>query len=796
MIESVTGPVVEIRSGERMKTLIMFFYFFFTIALIYILKPVRNSLFLGELGARNLRWAYIGEVLFLILIVFAYTQLAKCVTKRILYASVLFFFAANLVLFWLLFHLRVPYLAAFYYVWVASFSITMTTQFWTLANDIFNPLEAKRLFGLIISGGSLGGILGGLLTHQAMRWIKTEDLLLVAAVLVILCVPLIGILWERIPEATTHQIAAKVQNESKDAPKMEHHSVLKLFSGSSYLVMLACLVIIAKVSATVVDNQFNGIVELHVLGKEARTAFFGAFMAGLNTLSFVMQFFVTSLCLRFLGVGFSLWILPLGLTVLTASSFLNPVLAIGLVLKLFDGSVNYSIQQASKETLYLPLASALRYRIKPVIDMLGFRLAKALGGFYIVVFAPLFGLSDQRLGILVLVLVPMWMAVVWWMKKGYSKLLRDHLLSQKQYRKAVATYKATDVLSFLHDEKDFEKIKSFVNASSAHARKLAASAYLAYARSEKDLESTRKIINRITRYDIFKEPERPFSGSDGRDPDAEFLASLLSAYGQPLVSSWDSLEAYAQTVPEEILAKVGDILRNPQGGFETRVQAVRILGYVAKQKTADVLLHALSGIKDHSFRFVILKTLGSIRRKNPSLKMNRYLIKNEILKEVAIHDEILKLHSYYRDHSGERPPEDYLDVALRAIRDENIERIFKCLRLLCPDEIVYDIYEQVTDMKTTESNRAQAIELLSQTLEHDLFHLVQPVLDAKGHVRLDPEEAVSVIHQFLHSEDRWFCLIGQFLIAEMQLTKQYPHLTDPLSKLEFAFWTPEGAMSD
>ena len=424
MFTSILKPVVEIHPAERLKVCLMFLYFFLTIAMVYVLKPVRSSLFLEELGAKNLRYVYMGEGIFLIFVVWAYVQFAERVSKKVLYTGVLTLFILCLLLFRLFFYWRLPYLSAYFYIWVAAFTITMTTQFWTLANDIFTTEQAKRLFGFMISGGSLGGIVGGLLTQQAVRWIQTEELLWATVGILGLCLVVIRALWKEIPHAGEIAAVPLPENHEKNSvvgPAEPSSSTLKIFLGSSYLVILACLVMMSKMTSTVVDNQFNRVVELSILEKEARTAYFGGFMAWLNGLSFFMQFFVTGFCLRRLGLGPSLWILPTGLALAAFPSFLYPVLLTALPLRLFDGSVNYSIQQASKEILYLPIPSAIRYRVKPIIDMLGFRFAKTLGGIYIAVAAPLLGLADEKLGILVLCLIPFWMLFLWKIKVPYER---------------------------------------------------------------------------------------------------------------------------------------------------------------------------------------------------------------------------------------------------------------------------------------------------------------------------------------------------------------------------------------
>jgi AAA family ATP:ADP antiporter len=405
-------PLVEIKPAERFKTAVMFGYFFLTISLIYILKPVRNALFLGELGAKNLGYVYMGEGIFLIFVTSAYVYLSRIFPRKQFFTGMLLFFSSNLVLFWFLFQAKIPYLSAYFYIWVASFSITSTTQFWILANDIFDPTEAKRLFGLIISGGSAGGVVGGFLTSQLVKTLRAADMLLVAAGVVVLCAALVAFFWNQLN-------AGHAPKSVEEKPKAE--SGAKVLMGSSYLIMLALIVVFAKMSASIVDNQFNRMVELQVLGTEARAGFLAGFMAWMNIVSFMMQLLVTSLCLRFLGVTRSLWILPMGLALFSGVTLVYPVLAAAMFLRMFEASTNYSIQQASKEVLFLPVPREVRYRAKPVIDMLGFRLAKSLAGGYIVLAVAISGLPHEKLGVLILFLIPLWGLVLWNVKRKYSE---------------------------------------------------------------------------------------------------------------------------------------------------------------------------------------------------------------------------------------------------------------------------------------------------------------------------------------------------------------------------------------
>lgn len=57
----------------------------------------------------------------------------------------------------------------------------MISQFWTLANDVDDPRQAKRLFGFIGGGASLGGTAGAGVTVWLARPLGTDNLLLVSA---------------------------------------------------------------------------------------------------------------------------------------------------------------------------------------------------------------------------------------------------------------------------------------------------------------------------------------------------------------------------------------------------------------------------------------------------------------------------------------------------------------------------------------------------------------------------------------------------------------------------------------
>lgn len=419
-------PLSGLRREQAVKTLLMFLYFFLTITVIYILKPVQRSLFISQYGAEKLAWAYMGEGPFLILVTSLYLAFARRVSKSFFYQGMLVFFASVLGLFWAGSFAPVPHLAAGFYLWHAALSITMTTVFWTLANDLFDTQEAKQLFGVILAGGSLGGIAGGALAKGLVRWVRTEDLILVAALAVVMCLGIVRILClgycRETPGASP--TAPGAEGPSQAAEPTPAGSAVKIFLTEPYLLLLCGIVMSAKISAAITDNQLSVMAAQTLQGKEALTGFFGGFFAWLNAFSFLMQFFVTGVALRLMGVTASLYLLPLGLAALAGLNLWAPSLTAAILIRIFEGGTTVSVQQATKEVLYLPISSLTRRRIKPLIDMLGYRLAKSLGGVLIAFGLPLLGLAPNRVVLLLWGVVPFWAWMIWKLRRLYTAQLR------------------------------------------------------------------------------------------------------------------------------------------------------------------------------------------------------------------------------------------------------------------------------------------------------------------------------------------------------------------------------------
>src|SRR5919109_5687165 len=178
----------DIRPGEALPVLVTFLYIAAVVAAFLLAKAVRNGLFLKQYGPYALAYVYAAAPLALSVFVPIHTRIAARFGQRSVTVWTLLFFVANVLAFWYLFRTRsILGLPAIFYVWVNCFGVIAPVQAWSFANSLFDTRQAKRLFGVIGGGASLGAVVGGLLARTLVRPVGgSVNLLLVLAALILI----------------------------------------------------------------------------------------------------------------------------------------------------------------------------------------------------------------------------------------------------------------------------------------------------------------------------------------------------------------------------------------------------------------------------------------------------------------------------------------------------------------------------------------------------------------------------------------------------------------------------------
>ena len=174
-----------IRNAQLTQCVMLFTNFFLIITALYLLKPASRSLFLSALGTEYLPYVWIATAVTLGLIISLYHRMVARHSR----INVVLGTCAVIITCLLIFYPQLNnsgFIGAFaFYIFVDMLSVILVEQFWSLTNTIFNTKAGKRWYGLIATGGLLGGVAGGALSNLLITSFKldTTDLLLVAAAL-------------------------------------------------------------------------------------------------------------------------------------------------------------------------------------------------------------------------------------------------------------------------------------------------------------------------------------------------------------------------------------------------------------------------------------------------------------------------------------------------------------------------------------------------------------------------------------------------------------------------------------
>ena len=153
LTERLLSPIVQVRTEERTTALLMFAYSFLAMTAYNIVQPLVRSTFISTFGAENVPWVIFPAGLLIGLIMQIYGWLVARLPKRRALPISLAGMAGLLVAFWLLLQTGQRWVSVPFYFLGLILGTLLLSQFWTLANDIYDPRQAKRLFGFIGGGG-------------------------------------------------------------------------------------------------------------------------------------------------------------------------------------------------------------------------------------------------------------------------------------------------------------------------------------------------------------------------------------------------------------------------------------------------------------------------------------------------------------------------------------------------------------------------------------------------------------------------------------------------------------------
>ena len=159
----------------------MFSYAFAIMTAYNIVQPVTRSAFIDDLGAENLPYVLLVTGALIGIVMQVYGSIMARLPPRWALPIMQLGMTGVLLLFFLLFGGDTRGVSSGFFFFGQILGTLLLSQFWTLANDVYDPRQARRLFGFIGGGASLGGMAGSGLAALLAGQIGTRGLLLTSA---------------------------------------------------------------------------------------------------------------------------------------------------------------------------------------------------------------------------------------------------------------------------------------------------------------------------------------------------------------------------------------------------------------------------------------------------------------------------------------------------------------------------------------------------------------------------------------------------------------------------------------
>ncbi len=429
----------DVHPGEGRTATLLALNIFLLLPAYSILKPVREGLIIGQGSAELKSYMSAGMVAVLAIVVPLYGNLASRVTRRRLINVVTAFFAGCLVLFYGLAQLGVP-LGMVFFVWIGVFSVMIVAQFWGFANDLYSKDEGERLFPIVGIGASLGAVLGAGISSWAIGPFGLDQLMLMGAGLLVAQVMLTNYLDGRGRGGAETVGAGDSSTDGGKATTGESRSSKGAFGmvfGTPYLLMIGLMLMCLNwvnttgeyILGSVVEDAARAAVTAGDAGGLSVEEYIGRFYAQfhlvVNVVGVVVQLFLVSRIIKYVGVRFAVMVLPfLALGAYSVLAFF-PVLTVVRWAKTAENATDYSLNNTVRNMLFLPCTREQKYGAKQAIDSFFHRIGDVLSAGLVFVGTTYFALGGGGFARFSILIVASWLILAFYIGREYRQLASD-----------------------------------------------------------------------------------------------------------------------------------------------------------------------------------------------------------------------------------------------------------------------------------------------------------------------------------------------------------------------------------
>jgi AAA family ATP:ADP antiporter len=667
-------------------------------------KATRDALFLSTFGVAALPPMVIAAAIVSALVSVALARLMARSRPNRLVPRLLGWSALLLLAEWALAIQAREAAAVLLYLHFTALGALLVSGFWAIVNERFDPRTARSTIGHITAGGSVGGLIGGLLPERVGAMLSLTAMLPILGALHLLAAGLVlGVDHAAPPRRSYGPVP-------DNAPQLGAGRILQ---ASPYLLGLTLLVVLTSAAEGVLDYVFKARASARADSGEELLRLFAAFYTVTALLGISIQVTTLRKMLGRLGIARSAALLPAGVSVGAVGAFLIPGLVPVLLARGAEVVLRSSLFRAAYELLFTPVAPREKRATKLLIDVGAARIGDVIGGALIAVALVLTGAAAGKilLGLTVALSLGA-LAVARRLHLGYVSALEGSLQRR-----------SGEVPDPLEDEGSalLQTVGGF-DLSGIRQRPEFAAGPVNRPPATRPLPAA----------DLHVSPLRQAIGSGNRQEIQHALAasSFTPDETQAAIEllAWDEVAPQAiralRSVARTQTAVFTRHLLDPEEDFAIRRRLVTVLAASRSPEAFDALFEAM---RDRRFevRYRSARALSYLTREIPGLQVDRERVFEVMMREMAVERELWETRQLIDQPDDESSPLEA--EALRGRTNRSLEHLFTLLSLALPAETVRLAFH---GLHTGDRHlRGTALEYLETVLPAPVWARLWPFLD-------------------------------------------------------------------
>ncbi len=421
LIAGVFRSLAGVEPHELSAVMLSMLYFFFLFGSYSVIKPVRDAM--GTVyGIKHLNQLFLGTFIGTLILAPLYAGMASRLKLSTFLPWVYGFIAVTILGFYALFsggRVSDRWVAAGFYIWVSVFNMLIISVFWSFMADIFSRTQAKRLFGFIAAGGTIGGIAGPAIATLLAKGVGNNGLMLISAAgfaVTGLLVKLLARERDKLIAASGSEGQRTTINHRLGGSNPLDGFILLL--RSPYLLLIAGFLFLMTCISTIVYTQLGDLITKAFTDHNARTQAYATIELAVNSLAVVIQLIGTGRIINRFGVTLGLMLNPIIMVFAFLAIAFSPVLMILGGLQILRRVAEYAVAKPTREMLFTVVDQESKYKAKNVIDTVVYRGGDLLAAQASVGVLSSFG--DIGLAVMGIIVSLIWFPIAWMLGRRYE----------------------------------------------------------------------------------------------------------------------------------------------------------------------------------------------------------------------------------------------------------------------------------------------------------------------------------------------------------------------------------------